>query len=80
MCYLQQGVDKCRQTQASSTTPVHTNVSGFGNHIITSLPGINVKDVLCQGPDAFMSNAYFKNNQCVKLSFICILNNMLGRN
>lgn len=54
MCYLQQGVDKCRQTQVSSTAP--GKVSGLGNNII-NLP---VKDVFCQGPNAFASKGSFK--------------------
>lgn len=42
MCYLQQGVDECRQTHVSSTAP--GTVFGLRNNII-HLP----VEVVCQG-------------------------------
>lgn len=59
MRYLQQGVDECRQTQVSSAAPEKR--SSLGNNI-NNLPVMDVKDILSQGPRAFMSPGSFRHD------------------
>lgn len=50
--------------------------SSLGNSI-SNLPVMDVKDILSQGPRAFMSHGSFRCDHEVELSFICSLNTLL---